>query len=139
MPIFSPVFMPVLRQLFMPDRLAGIRGAIGRVAGVTLAATMLAACSSSDLGSTIFADPGKYQYHNCTQIAAEIKSWSHREQELKDLMDKAEQSAGGAAVGFIAYRADYINASEELDQLHFAARSKNCAPDEAWRSSTAIR
>jgi hypothetical protein len=111
-----------------------------RAAGVVIACTVLAACSSgNDVSYSIFVDPGKYKYHSCAQIASEIKNWSHREQELKDLLDKAEQSTGGAAVGLIAYKAEYVAAGEELEQLHGAARSKSCAQDEGWRSSTAIR
>lgn len=128
----------------MPDWLAGVHAAALRVAGVglgvALGGALLAACSStSDVGYTIFADPGKYQYHSCPQIAQELKTWSKREQELKDLMDKADQSTGGAAVGFIAYKADYVAAGEELEQLHYAARNKGCTQDEGWRSSAAIR
>jgi len=129
----------------MPDRLAEIRHRprakpAGLAAGIALAGAMLTACSSSsELGYTLFADPGKYQYYNCAQIAAETKNWSRREQELKNLMDKADQSAGGAAVGLIAYKADYVAAGEELEQLRSAARSKGCAQDEGWRSNTAIR
>jgi len=111
-----------------------------RAAGVVLACWVLAGCSSgSELSYSIFTDPGKYKYHSCAQIAAEIKNQSRREQELRGLMDKAEQSAGGAAVGLIAYKADYVATGEELEQLHFAARSKGCEQDEGWRSSTAIR
>ncbi len=100
----------------------------------------LGACSTSgDSNYSLFVDPGQYAYHNCTQIAAEIKNWTKRQQDLKALMDRADQSAGGAAVGFIAYKADYVTAGEELDLLHSTARAKNCEQDEAWRSSTVIR
>ena len=110
------------------------------VAGLVLAGAMLTACSSSsDTGFSLFAEPGKYQYHTCVQIAAEMKRWSSREQELKSLMDRADQSAGGAAVGFIAYKAEYVAASEELGMLRSTARSKNCERDETWRSNTVIR
>jgi hypothetical protein len=109
-------------------------------AGIVLAGAMLAACSSSsDSGFSLFADPGKYQYFSCEQIAGQQKSWSTRAQELKSLMARADQSTGGAAVGFIAYKADYVAASEELEMLQSTARSKNCEQDPSWRSNTAIR
>ena len=38
-----------------------------------------------------------------------------REQELRQLMDKAEQSAGGAVVNLLAYKADHVAAREELN------------------------
>src|SRR5215469_1657869 len=109
--------------------------------GALLTAAILTGCSSSgdSAGFPIFADPGKYQYYNCAQLAEQIKSWTAKQRDLKLLMDRAEQSPGGAAVGFIAYKADYVAAGEELDQLHYSARSKKCAQDETWRSNTAIR
>jgi hypothetical protein len=137
----------------MPDRFAETRqGPTGRaiaagraprvaaLAGIVLAGALLTACSSSGESSfSLFAEPGKYQFYSCVQIATETKNVTKREQDLKALMDRAAQSTGGAAVGFIAYKADYVAASEELDSLHAAARSKNCDQDPTWRSSTVIR
>ena len=108
---------------------------------VLLMATTVAGCSSSgdSAGFTFFADPGKYEYYNCKQIADQIGYWTGRQKELKTLMDRAEQSPGGAAVGFVAYKADYVAAGEELDVLRTTGRNKKCDQNEAWRSSTAIR
>jgi hypothetical protein len=109
-------------------------------AGVVLAGAMLAACSSSsDTSFSLFVEPGKYQYHSCAQIAAGMDRWSARAQELKTLMNRADQSAGGAAVGFIAYKADYVAAGEEMEMLRSAARAKSCEQDQTWRSNTVIR
>jgi hypothetical protein len=124
-----------------PVATAGRRGpSAAVVAGIVLAGALLAACSSSgDTSFSLFAEPGKYQYYTCVQIAAETKNVSRREQELKALMGRAEQSAGGAAVGFIAYKADHVAATEELESLHAAARSKSCEQEQPWRSNTVIR
>jgi hypothetical protein len=123
-----------------PVATAGRRARAASLAVVFLAVAPLAACSTgSDTGFSLFADPGKYQFHTCAQIAGELKNWSHRRQELKSLMDRADQSVGGSAVGLIAYRGDYVAAGEELDLLQSTARAKNCDQDQAWRSSTAIR
>jgi hypothetical protein len=108
--------------------------------GIVLAGAVLSACSStSDTSYSLFVDPGKYQYYNCAQIAGEMKNWSNRQKELQTLMDRAEQSAGGAAVGLIAYKAEFVAAQEELESLHSAARSKKCEQDGTWHSSTVIR
>ena len=88
---------------------------------------------------TLFVEPGKYAFHSCAQIADQIKSWTKRREELKSLMERADQSAGGAAVSLIAYRADYVAAGEELDQLHATAHEKKCDQDATWGSSTVIR
>jgi hypothetical protein len=139
----------------MPDRFAEIRhgpqaeavATAGRHAahpvvmvGIVLMGALSTACSSSsDTSFSLFVDPGKYQYHSCAQIAGEMKSWSNREKELQALMDRAEQSVGGAAVGLIAYKAEFVAAREELELLQSTARSKKCEQDGSWHSSTVIR
>jgi hypothetical protein len=120
-------------------RLRYVPSAIALVS-VFWAGLLLAACSSvNDASFSVFVDPGKYLYHSCEQIAGAMKTWSQREQELKSLMDRADQSAGGTAVGLIAYKADYVAAGEELELLKSTARNKNCEQTAPWRSNTAIR
>jgi hypothetical protein len=47
---------------------------------------------ASGHGATTFlADPGKYDYYSCEQLAEQRKIAADRELELKLLMDKAEQ------------------------------------------------
>ena len=129
----GPQAEPVARVARSATRAAGL-------AGILLSGAMLAACSSSsDTAFSIFAEPGKYQFYTCQQIADAMKAQTQHVQDLKTLIDKADQSTGGAAVGFIAYKADYVAAEEELDSLRAAARSKSCDQDATWRSSTAIR
>jgi hypothetical protein len=100
----------------------------------------LSACSSAgDNQLTFFAEPGIYRYHSCDQIANIRKYWSTREQELKELMAKAEKSTGGAMINVIAYQTDYVNAREQVGVLDAAARSKNCKTPENWSSSSSIR
>jgi hypothetical protein len=107
---------------------------------VGLATACLAACSSTgDAPLTFFADPGKYQYHNCEQLAVATKQTSSRQQELKTLMEKAEQSTGGVVASTLAYRSDYIAATEELKVLDATARNKNCDTPATWRSNSTIR
>jgi hypothetical protein len=110
-----------------------------RAAAMMLAAGVLAACSTGGTTFTIFADPGKYDYYSCEQISAQIKTWTDREQELRALMKKAEQGAGGAVVNLLAYRTDHVAATEELKVLGAAARNKNCNAPVDWGSNTVIR
>src|SRR2546423_1547598 len=50
----------------------------------SIAGALLAGCSSmGDNPLTIFADPGKYQYNTCEQIAGQRTYWSSREKELR--------------------------------------------------------
>jgi hypothetical protein len=109
--------------------------------GWLLACAALAGCSSisGDSPMTVFADPGKYQYFTCEQLAAQRKSWQLREQELRQLMDKAEQSTGGAVVSVLAYKADYVSATEELKVVESAARAKNCDTPDKWNSNSSVK
>ena len=88
---------------------------------------LLFGCSPAAMGPTTFlADPGKYDYYNCEQLAEQRKIAADRELELKLLMDKAEQGPGGAAVNVIAYQGDYLMAREELKVIDAATRGKKC-------------
>jgi hypothetical protein len=95
----------------------------------------LAACSSPGGNNpftgasnpfTVFVDPGQYLYLSCEQIATQRTTSTNRAQELKLLMDKAEQSTGGAIVNVIAYKSDYVSATEEIKVLDATAREKKC-------------
>src|SRR5690242_11846966 len=86
-----------------------------RLAAAMLGTALIAGCASTaDSSLTLFADPGKYQYSTCEQLAGQRKHWSSREEELRLLMGKAEQGTGGALVNVLAYKADHVAASEEL-------------------------
>ncbi len=100
---------------------------------------LVAGCSSASGPLTVFADPGKYRFHSCEQIASQHKHWSAREQELRLLMHRAEQGAGGAIVNLLAYKADHVAASEELQVLEHAARSKSCEIPGDWRSNAVVQ
>ena len=111
-----------------------------RTRTIILIAGALSACSSmGDNPLTVFADPGKYQYFICEQIAANRKVWSAKEQELKMLMDKVDQGAGGTVVSVLAYKADHVAANEEIKVLDVSAHAKNCENPANWSSNSAVR
>jgi hypothetical protein len=105
-----------------------------------LFSTLLAACTSAlESQLTVFADPAKYDYFNCEQLAAQRTARKAREEELKSLMDKAERSTGGAFVNVIAYKADYTEVREDLKLIGRTARTKKCSSPENWQSNSAVR
>ena len=74
-----------------------MRRSVKRSLSAAILGAFLAACSAlGDNPATLFADPSKYQYSDCEQLATQRKIWSTREQELKLLMDRAAQ--GGRAI-----------------------------------------
>ena len=50
-----------------------------------------------------------------------------REQDLRELMDKAAKGTGGAVANAVAYRTDYLNAQGELKLMQEVAQRKECA------------
>ena len=101
--------------------------------------TLLAACTSALEQLTVFTDPAKYDFYNCEQLAAQRTARKLREEELKSLMDKAEQSTGGTFVNVIAYKGDYTEVQEDLKLIERTARTKKCSSPENWQSNSAVR
>jgi hypothetical protein len=113
-----------------------------RIALLLVAITSLTvtACTSAlENPVTVFADPGRYEFHNCEQLAEQRRGGKKREQELKQLMDRAERSTGGAFVNVIAYKGDYVAVTEELKVIEGTMRVKKCSTPENWGSTSAIR
>ena len=101
--------------------------------------TLLAACTAFESQLTVFADPAKYDFYNCEQLATQRTARKAREEELKSLMDKAERSTGGTFVNVIAYKADYTEVREDLKLIEKTARTKKCSSPENWQSNSAVR
>jgi hypothetical protein len=105
-----------------------------------LIGVVLTGCATSvENMATVFADPGKYEFHNCDQLTSAAKSLTTRAQELRTLIGRADSGAGGPVVGALAYRTDYFAVEEDLKVIEATARSKNCRTPSTWQSNTAIQ
>jgi hypothetical protein len=91
-------------------------------------------CATSD-GPYFFADAGKYQFHSCEQLVTASKQKHDRQRELRELIDKAEQAAGGQIVSVLAYRSDYVAVNEEVQVIDSTVREKNCAASPPSKST----
>jgi hypothetical protein len=110
----------------MLDRVVMFRDLLAaRLLSLVALCALVTGCASSD-GPYVFADPGKYQYHNCQQLAVASKQKHERQRELKELIDKAERAAGGQIVSVLAYRSDYVAVNEEVQVIDAAVREKGC-------------
>jgi hypothetical protein len=123
----------------MPKRIADVRSASGLLLTLMLFAGTGCSSMSSDVGVMVFADPGKYQYKTCDEINAAAATAANRRQTLRELIDRAEQGAGGMFVSAIAYRGEYRTVTEELIVIENSARAKNCLTAASWRSRDAIQ
>jgi hypothetical protein len=112
----------------------------GRASLLALILFGAAACStSSKVDVMLFADPGKYEYHTCDQILKAGNAVADREAKLRELIQKAEQSAGGTLVSTVAYRGEHRTVVEELGVIDTVSRRKKCLTPPTWRSSTVIQ
>jgi hypothetical protein len=119
----------------------GIEGRRVRAASLApiLLCALLAGCSTGGEGMLLLADPSKYQYHTCEQLASITKAVTTRQQELATLIERAEQGAAGVVVSTIAYKSDYTAVGQDLRLLEATARSKNCVTASTWRSNAVIQ
>jgi hypothetical protein len=112
----------------MLDRMIILRDLLTRPLRLLPLCALLAGCASgAGDGPYFFADAGKYQFHTCEQLATASKQRHDRQRELKELIDKAEQAAGGQIVSVLAYRSDYVAVNEEVQVIDSTIREKNCA------------
>jgi hypothetical protein len=65
----------------------------------------LASCGSDGPG-TISVDPGKFTFYHCDDLARRWTDLIKREDELRGLIEKANESAAGTVIGSVAYRSD---------------------------------
>jgi hypothetical protein len=111
-----------------------------RTSAFALMLVGVAACSTSNrVDVMLFADPGKYEYHTCEQILKAGEAVAAREEKLRSLIQKAEQTTGGSVVSTVAYRGEHRTVVEELGVIDTASRRKNCQTPPTWRSTTAIQ
>ena len=73
-----------------------------------------------------YAEPGRYDFLDCTSIAERITKASDREKQLAQLMTRASEAADGAIVNAIAYQDEYNTARANLRSLRKAAEVKKC-------------
>jgi hypothetical protein len=129
----------------MPDGIAESRTMRARhlallALRMSLLCMTMAACSlGGEDAMTFVSAPGKYEYHNCDQLAAARKATVARQKELKELIEQAERSTAGVFVGAFTYRSEHLVQTEDLRLIDAAARAKDCLTAATWRSNAVIQ
>ena len=99
----------------------------------------LTGCGMSDGAGALLVDPGRYTLYRCDDLAARRKALIARENELRGLIERASESAGGAVIGSLAYRSDYDAVLAEEKLLARNAAEKNCSFAAPLQSDQTIR
>ncbi len=96
--------------------------------GPLLLSALLSACG---LGSAemFFVKPGSFDYYSCANLAKADADAQQREQELKGLIERAEQGMLGSFIATTTYRSQLVKTQSELKLLAETAQAKNCAID----------
>jgi hypothetical protein len=94
-------------------------------AGVLLAASLLAGCGADGVG-VLLVDPARYDAYNCKDLVGQWNGLVAREKQLRNLIDKADESGSGVVIGALAYRGDYQTVLEQKKVLQRAAVEKKC-------------
>jgi hypothetical protein len=102
------------------------------------AALTVASCADDGPGSISVA-PGKFTFYHCNDFSRRLKELTARENELRGLIEKANDSAAGAVIGSIAYRSDYEAVLSEEKLLRRTAGEKNCSFTTDYHSDQIIR
>ena len=105
-----------------------VRGlAMVLIAGIVSACTGTATLDPDAL--SIYAAPGKYDFLDCATIATRLKGSSARETQLRELMSRANEAAGGSIVNAMVYQDDFNTVRADIRALHKAAEEKRCTID----------
>ena len=120
---------------------AGVRrfaaAAIG--VGCVFAGLALAGCGMSDGYGSLVVDPARYAAYHCTDLVAQQATLQKREQELRNLIDKASEGSGGGAIAAMAYRPEYESVLSQQKLLQRTAAEKNCELVQTYRSDQSVR
>ena len=88
---------------------------------------LLTSCAAGPHAENFYVAPGKYVLYDCAQLADAAAQFEKRDRELKALMARARQGAGGELVSAFAYEPDYYSNLGELKDVRREQAEKNCA------------
>jgi hypothetical protein len=90
----------------------------------------LGGCSSIPDELSVCAAPGKFDFLDCPRIASRSVAAADQESELKNLMTRANEGAGGAVVNAFVYQDRLNTVGAERRSLQKAAEAKGCPPQQ---------
>lgn len=114
-----------------------MRGLICRL--LVLVAPLGGCAGTSGQSQSFFAQPGKFHFLRCQDIAQRSMATAKREQELNSLIDRANQGAGGPVISAMVYGPELEQTRADARQLQETANEKNCNASPAPAREPAVR
>ena len=93
---------------------------------LVLAASALAGCSTMGGLDSMLVDPSRYEGYNCKDLANQMQGLDKREKDLRNLIDRADESTSGVVIGALAYRTDYETVKADKKALRRTMAEKKC-------------
>ena len=94
----------------------------------------LAGCAGTFDQQSLFAQPGKFRFLRCKDLAERGVALAKREQELNSLIDRANQGPGGSAISPMVYGPELQQVRADEREVRQTQNDKNCSagpPSEA--------
>ena len=88
---------------------------------------------------TLITDPTHYDAYHCKDLLTKWTELQTREKDLKALMARADEGAGGAFVAAMTYRTDYEYVLGQEKVVQRTAAEKKCALEPTYSSDQSIR
>jgi hypothetical protein len=117
------------------SRMAGIRCTVILV----LAASALGGCSTGGGLASMLVDPSRYEGYNCKDLTGQLQALDKREKDLRNLIDRADESTSGVVIGAFAYRTDYETVKADKKALQGTMAEKKCQLSPSLASDQVIR
>lgn len=104
---------------------SGIASAAYRTLAIVLVAAALAGCGSDGM-SALLVDPARFDGYGCKDLVSQWQALLTREKQLRNLINRADDSAGGVVIGALTYRSEYQTVLEQEKVLQRAAAAQKC-------------
>ena len=91
-----------------------------------LIAAPLAGCASTFDQQSLFAQPGKFRFLPCKELALRSTSLVKREQELNSLVDRAKEGPAGSIISPMVYGPELQQVRADERELAQTQAEKNC-------------
>jgi hypothetical protein len=120
-----------------------ITGAAFRALALVLAANALASCAGSM--DALMVDPAQYDGYHCKDLIDQWNGLVVREKNLRNLINRADESGTGMVIGALAYRSDYQTVLAQEKLLQRTAAGLKCElvaktpPPQKYKSDQVIR
>lgn len=93
---------------------------------LVMAAPLCGCAGTPGPSQSLFAQPGKFHFLRCQDIAQRQTAAANRERELSSLIDRANQGTGGPVISAMVYGPELQQVRADARQLQETANEKNC-------------